>query len=436
MHHPGAAHRRVGPLRCTRSHAVDFGCPVTVRRLRGVRSPSAHPVGQIITSRPDCRLPPVQRAGAQSSRRTDARDHPCRSCGAGGEPVRRQRHAGRDRLRRGAARAGDGLRVPPAGPRCGRGYGEHARHCEGGAGGGVRVPEPPVQDPRLVRRPRLPAAVPAPRRHRCARRSQPLLRRRRRRVRAHRLPRHVARGPGERPCGRGGPRERPRRGHAHRLPHRRHRRHVHRRPGPARRLDRRAHLPRRRPGRARGFRLRRRAARDVHACRRRYLHQGRGRRRRPRGQGRAGHPRGRPPQRRHHRRQRRRQRRRLRRHGRGPLRVLRRHAGRRAHPGQGRVRRAGPGVPAHRPRHRRRHRRDRRLHHPRAPRPERPRRHQPRLLHLGRHLRRALLRRRAGVPALVVPRLHGRGRVRRRRHPRPATAWRSAPSSSASCSPA
>ena len=106
------------------------------------------------------------------------------------------------------------------------------------------------------------------------------------------------------------------------------------------------------PERARGLRLRRRAAGHVHACRRRHLHQGRRRRRRPGRQGRAGHPRGRPAQRRHHRRQRRRQRRRLRRHGRRPVRVLRRHAGRRADPGHGRLRREGPGLPADRAGHR------------------------------------------------------------------------------------
>ena len=117
------------------------------------------------------------------------------------------------------------------------------------------------------------------------------------------------------------------------------------------------HLQGRRALGARGLRLRRGAARDVHAGRRRHLHQGRGRRRGPRRQGRAGHPRGRPAQRRHDRRQRRRQRRRLRRHGRRPVRVVRGDPGRRAHPGQGRLRRPGPGLPAHRPRHRRAHRR-------------------------------------------------------------------------------
>ena len=70
-----------------------------------------------------------------------------------------------------------------------------------------------------------------------------------------------------------------------------------------------------------GLRLRRRAARDVHAGGRRHLHEGGRRRRRPGGQGRAGHPRGRPAQRRDDRRQRRRQRRRLRRDGGRPVRV-------------------------------------------------------------------------------------------------------------------
>ena len=135
-------------------------------------------------------------------------------------------------------------------------------------------------------------------------------------------------------------RERPRRGHADRLPHRRHRRHGDRGPRPARRLRRRPPLQGRRPQGARGLRLRRRPARDVHACRRRHLHQGRRRRRRPRRQGRGRHPRGRPAQRRDDRRQRRRQRRRLRRHGGRPLRVVCRHARRRAHPRLGRLRRA------------------------------------------------------------------------------------------------
>ena len=118
----------------------------------------------------------------------------------------------------------------------------------------------------------------------------------------------------------------------------------------------------------RGLRLRCRAARHVHACRRRHLHQGRRRRRRPRRQGRAGHPRGRPAQRRDHRRQRRRQRRRLRRHGGRPLRVLRRHPRRRADPGQGGLRRDRPGLPADRPGHRRHHRGHRHLRRrPRAP---------------------------------------------------------------------
>ena len=123
----------------------------------------------------------------------------------------------------------------------------------------------------------------------------------------------------------------------------------------------------RRPGPegARGLRLRRRPAGDVHARRRRHLHQGRRRRRRPGRQGRAGHPGGRPAQRRHHRRQRRRQRGRLRRHGRRPVRVLRRDAGRRADPGLGGVRPAGAAVPADRAGHRRGHRDHRGVHHPR-----------------------------------------------------------------------
>ena len=109
-----------------------------------------------------------------------------------------------------------------------------------------------------------------------------------------------------------------------------------------------------------GLRVRRRAARDVHAGGRRHLHEGGRRRRRPGGQGRAGDPRGRPAQRRDDRRQRRRQRRRLRRHGGRPVRVLRGHAGRLADPGRGRVRRLDDrrdrrrDVPAVRARGRRR----------------------------------------------------------------------------------
>ena len=99
------------------------------------------------------------------------------------------------------------------------------------------------------------------------------------------------------------------------------------------------------PGR---LRVRRLAARAVHARRRRHLHQGGRRRRRPRRQGRAGHPRGRPPQPGDDRRQRGRQRRRLRRDGRRPLRVLRGHPRRRDHPRRPGVRvdRRQPGARA------------------------------------------------------------------------------------------
>ena len=136
-----------------------------------------------------------------------------------------------------------------------------------------------------------------------------------------------------------------------------------------------------------GLRLRRGPAGHVHARRRRHLHQGRRRRRRPGRQGRAGHPRGRPAQRRHHRGQRRRQRRRLRRYGRRPVRVLRRHPGRRADPGQGRLRRRRPRLPAAGPRRRRDHRGARHLRGvPAPPGPQRDDRDQPGLLHLGRLL--------------------------------------------------
>ena len=166
-----------------------------------------------------------------------------------------------------------------------------------------------------------------------------------------------------------GRRRRPRGGHEDRLPHRWRGRLPHRRPRPVRRRAGRPDLQGRRPDRAGGLRLRRRAAGHVHAGRRRHLHQGRRRRRRPGRQGRAGHPRGRPAQRRHHRRQRGRQRRRLRRHGRRPVRVVRGDAGRRADPGPGRVRRGRPGLPADHLHHRRADRDRRRLHHPAAHRP-------------------------------------------------------------------
>ena len=94
-------------------------------------------------------------------------------------------------------------------------------------------------------------------------------------------------------------------GHDDRPAHRRDGRHADRGPRPARCQPRRAVLPGRGAPRARGLRLRRRPPRDVHARRRRHLHQGRRRRGRPGRQGRAGHPRGRPAQRRDDRRQRR-----------------------------------------------------------------------------------------------------------------------------------
>ena len=69
----------------------------------------------------------------------------------------------------------------------------------------------------------------------------------------------------------------------------------------------------------------------------------------------------------HDRGQRRGQRGRLRGHGRGPVRVLRGHAGRLADPGQGGVRRQGPGLPADRADDRRDHRGDRDLRGRAAP---------------------------------------------------------------------
>ena len=185
-----------------------------------------------------------------------------------------------------------------------------------------------------------------------------------------------------------------------------------------------------------GLRLRRRAARDVHAGRRRHLHQGRRRRRRPGRQGRAGHPRGRPAQRGDHRRQRRRQRRRLRRHGRRPVRVVRGHAGRRPHPGPGRVRRGRPGLPADRLGDRRDHRDRRRVHHPPAASgPQRPDGDQPGVLHLGGALRGPGRHRGLHLPARRTSKA---SKASPRTSP-PAGRTRggspSARSSSASCSP-
>ena len=203
-------------------------------------------------------------------------------------------------------------------------------------------------------------------------------------LRRDRLPGHVSRRAGQ-PARRGCGRDRgPRPGDDDRVPHRRLRRHGDRGPGPARRQRRRADLPRHRSPRPRGLRLRCRAARDVHAGRRRHLHQGGRRRRRPGGQGREQHPRGRPAQRRDHRGQRGRQRRRLRRHGGRPLRVVRRDAGRRADPRLAGLRRRRPGVPAGDPRDRRADRGAGHLHHQAAPGRERPDHDQPRVLHLRR----------------------------------------------------
>ncbi len=178
---------------------------------------------------------------------------------------------------------------------------------------------------------------------------------------ADRVHGHVAVRPRQRPGG--GRRARGRRAarDADRVPDRRRGRHVHRRPGPVRRRAGRADLQGERAGRAGGLRLRRGAAGAVHAGRRRHLHQGRRRGRGPGGQGRAGHPRGRPAERRDDRGQRGRQRGRLRGHGGGPVRVLRGHAGRLADPGQDRVRRQGPGLPADHPDDRGDHRGDRDL---------------------------------------------------------------------------
>ena len=180
------------------------------------------------------------------------------------------------------------------------------RDRRGGPGRRAGLPQAAVPD--AVRRGGrgLRAAVRAARR-RCRPAGRPihLLPGRRRLLGHHRLLRHVAGHPGQ-PAGRGGRQQRgPRAGHPDRVPHRWRGRHGHRRPRPARRVHRGAGLHRPRAQGAGGLRLRRGHPGDVHACRRRHLHQGRRRRRRPGRQGRGGHPRGRPAQRRHHRRQRR-----------------------------------------------------------------------------------------------------------------------------------
>ena len=268
----------------------------------------------------------------------------------------------------------------------------------------------------VVRDPGLRAAVPAARRHRHPDRPVGVLPAGRGLLRDDRLPRHVAGDPRQHPGGRGRPERRPREGDAHRVPHRRHGRHADGRPGPARRCRRRPDLPGSGALSARRLRLRRGSARDVHARRRRHLHQGRRRRRRPGRQGRAEHPRGRSAQRRHDRRQRRRQRRRLRGHGRRPVRVVRGDPRRGPDPRLGRLRRAGPGLPAHRAGHRCPDRDRRRLHHPAARRRGRTDHDQPGVLRLGVHLGDRHLDRRLVLPAGLV-----RGpRLRRHRGRQPA----------------
>ena len=145
-------------------------------------------------------------------------------------------------------------------------------------------------------------------------------------VRAHRLHRHDAGDAGQRAHrGRGawrqdGPSA------PDRVPNRRRRRHVLRRPRPARSDGHHDDLPEHVVGDPHRVRVRRVAARPVPPRRRWHLHQGGRRRRRPRRQGRGRHPGRRPAQPGNDRRQRRRQRRRLRRHGLRPVRELRGHA--------------------------------------------------------------------------------------------------------------
>ena len=220
------------------------------------------------------------------------------------------------------------------------------------------------------------------------------LRRRRLPVGPHRLHRHDAGHPRQRAHGRCGQAQLAARRPQGGLPHRRHRRHVHGRPGPARRHRDHRDLPEHELGDPRRLRLRWLAPRPVPPGRRRHLHQGRRRRRRPRRQGRGGHPRGRPPQPGHHRRQRGRQRGRLRRHGLGPVRELRGHPRRLDHPRRVRLHRhrrqpgPRPRVPAGRPRRRRGGLDLRRLRREgQAGRDRRPQADQPRLPHRRRSSR-------------------------------------------------
>ena len=148
----------------------------------------------------------------------------------------------------------------------------------------------------------------------------------------HRLHRHDAGHPWQRPHRRCSAHQQHAQGTRRGVPHRRRGRHVHRRPRPARRIADHHGVPEHLLGHPHRLRLWWIAACAVPACRRRHLHQGGRRGRRPGGQGRSWHPRRRPPQPGDHRRQRGRQRRRLRRYGGRPVRELRGHPRRVDHP--------------------------------------------------------------------------------------------------------
>ena len=266
-----------------------------------------------------------------------------------------------------AAGPGRGRRVGPRGAGGQQGHREDAGDRASRARGRGRVPAAPVQDAgRLCRHHLLHFAGAARGQYRGALGPQRLLPARGPLLRPDRVHGHVADGARQRPGRRGRARGRQQPRDADRVPDRRRGRHVHRRPGPARRDHRGAHLQGQRTRCAGRLRLRRGTAGDVHAGRRRHLHQGGRRRRRPGRQGRAGHPRRRPAERRDDRRQRWGQRGRLRGHGRRPVRVLLGHAGGRADPRRGRVRRLRPGPPAVHPGHRHHHRGHRHLRGPAA----------------------------------------------------------------------
>ena len=244
----------------------------------------------------------------------------------------------RERPDRGAFRIGRGPRpvahlrrlaggapvrlVPGArGARGARGHRQDEGDRQGDPGGRAGLPQPAVPHARRVPRDhRRPAVLRAPgAEERRAQRDQHPPRALDRvpprcaGLDDHRLRGHVAGGAGERPDRERRAGDGPAASDADRLPRRRRGRDVHGRARAVRRHLDPDHLQGRRHERPGRLRLRRRAAGDVHAGRRRHLHEGRRRRRGPRRQDRAGHPRGRSPERRHDRRQRRGQRRRLRR---------------------------------------------------------------------------------------------------------------------------